>query len=402
MSPTWGELSEFTWGDLGQFTWSDLETTPAAVLRTVTAYLSRTGWTTDSRSTTRLPAQFWTLGKREVMVPINPDAPDFARRVSDLIGDLGSALEQPVERIGTQLATAGYDVLEISAQRAQSHDYTLALADGVDLLTNVRTMVVAAGCSTLDRRSYHGKSRPKAALNQARVIRMGQTRRGSYVIPILSPVADAGVAERDAEDLNLLPDIERELFPRRVMRTLAGALKTLHELGVERDSMPPVSTLTEAVVTSGVSAELSGSIVGMLSGREVSDIGFGLRWSFLVSEPRSGQLVLDFPKDAIGPLSEITDKLRDDVRVNERIVYGRVTATERDEDEDEGSVTVRALVGTRARPIRVRLGVDDFHLATLAIDQKRRIVMSGDLLELSGHTLTMNRLRYFQLEDTLD
>lgn len=101
-------------------------------------------------------------------------------------------------------------------------------------------------------------------------------------------------------------------------------------------------------------------------------------------------------------MSEITTRLRDTVRVNERIVYGRVTGIDRDEFETEGLVTVRALVGTRARPIRVRLGADDFHVATLAIDQKRRIVMSGDLVELSGHTLTMNRVRYFRLEDTLD
>jgi hypothetical protein len=147
---------------------------------------------------------------------------------------------------------------------------------------------------------------------------------------------------------------------------------------------------------------MSEAIAGMLRGREVAEIGLTLRWSLLVTEPRIGPLGIAFPKEAIGPLKEIADKLRANVRVNERIVYGRVTATERDEDETEGQVTVRALVGSRARPIRVRLGEKDFHLATLALDQKRRIVMAGDLVELSGHTLSMTGLRYFQLEEAFD
>jgi hypothetical protein len=397
----WGDLSGATYGDLKGFTWGDLEATPPAAIQSVKAFLVRRGWARQNVET-NLPVEFWGLGRNEVMVPANPEASDFTRRWLDLLRDLSSALETPMADVSQELWTAGYDVLEVRAAHTSERNYTLALTDAVDLLTNVRSMVVAAGCSTLDRRPYHGKSRPKAALDEARAVRVGQTKRGSYVIPILSPVADPAVSARDAEDLNLLPEIERELYPRRVMRTLANSLSVLHDLGVGASSVPSVPVLAEAVSSAGVSAELSASLAGMLEARDVSGLDFSLRWSLLVSTPSTGDLALGFPKESARPLREITDRLRDAVRVRERIVYGRVTRTERDEEETEGLVTVRALVGTHARPIRVRLNEEDFHVATLAIDEKRRIVMSGSLTELSGHTLTMTDLRYFRLEETLD
>jgi hypothetical protein len=398
---TWGDLSGATYGELQGFTWGDLEATPPAAIESAKAFLVRRGWSRQRVETT-LPVEFWGSGRNEVMVPVNPAASDFARRWLDLLRDLSGAFETPLAEVSQELWTAGYDVLEVRAAHGSERNYTIALTDAVDLLTNVRSMVVAASCSTIDRRAYHGKSRPKAALDEARVVRMGQTKRGSYVIPILSPVADPEVSARDAEDLNLLPEIERELYPRRVMRTLATSLSALHSLGVNAGSVPSVPILAEAVSRAGVSAELSASVAGMLEARDVAGLDFGLRWSLLVPTPSTGDIALGFPKASAAPLREITDRLRDAVRVRERIVYGRVTQTARDEDETEGVVTVRALVGTRARPIRVRLNEDDFHVATLAIDEKRRIVMSGSLTELSGHTLTMTDLRYFRLDDTLD
>jgi hypothetical protein len=53
---------------------------------------------------------------------------------------------------------------------------------------------------------------------------------------------------------------------------------------------------------------------------------------------------VSFPKESAQPIREIGEMLRDQIQVRERIVYGYVSSLERDTDDIEGTVTVRALV----------------------------------------------------------
>jgi hypothetical protein len=179
-------------------------------VRAALGFLRAGGWK-QKRVETRLQVQFWLHGSSEVMVPLRVEAPDFSRRWSDLVGDIASATEREVEDVAHDLSTAQYDVMNFRAVGVQEDEFTIPIVDGVELLTSAKSLIVAAACSTLERRPYHGKSRPRVALEQGRLMRMAQTRKGSYIVPILSPVSDTVIEAQDADDLNLLPEIERQL-----------------------------------------------------------------------------------------------------------------------------------------------------------------------------------------------
>jgi hypothetical protein len=56
----------------------------------------------------------------------------------------------------------------------------------------------------------------------------------------------------------------------------------------------------------------------------------------------------------------------------------------------------------RVRPIKVTLAEPEYHVATRAHDEKRRIIVSGSLVGQTGHTLRMTDIKFFQLEELLD
>jgi hypothetical protein len=186
------------------------------------------------------------------------------------------------------------------------------------------------------------------------------------------------------------------------MQTAAAALTTLYEVGVQAPTSPTTLKLAEAVARQGLSAELCAAVASTVEAPGVSALDIGIRWSYLVAPPSSGAVSVQFSKDTAGVIREIGERLRSEVTVNERLIYGQVTSLERDPGEDEGTVTIKAMIGKRVRPIKLVLGSDDYHIATQAHDARQRIMVSGSLQDLAGQTLRMTDVGFFRVEDSFD
>jgi hypothetical protein len=225
---------------------------------------------------------------------------------------------------------------------------------------------------------------------------MAHTRPGSFVVPIVSPVGMLQPLDAGAEP-TLDFDAERSFFPRRVIGTLAEALKVLHELAATSHSRHSGSTLTDAVMA-GLSADLCLSVGSVLEDNSLGDIDVGFRWALTAKPPTRPIHRLSFPAEASEEVKRVGEELRDTVTVSERVLYGYVSSLARDPEDEEGTVTMKALIGRKERRVKLVLNREQYHTASQANDARLRVVAAGELVHQSARTVRFSRVDSFQLD----
>lgn len=120
-----------------------------------------------------------------VLVPMKPGAPDFAKRARILIQDLARVGSEDVQTVHDAIATVYNDVTDLRASHPSMSDGSIPLESGYELFVSARRLRVASAAATI-RRQGHFRNFPTRARDQAREVRLGQTRRGSYIVPIIS------------------------------------------------------------------------------------------------------------------------------------------------------------------------------------------------------------------------
>src|SRR6185295_3097822 len=165
-----------------------------------------------------------------------------------------------------------------------------------------------------------------------RKVRLGQTERGSYVFTLISPVSPA---LRDATAI-----ATEEPFERRVVETLAGALRATRQAAlvsaIRGGDMEPFKN----AITQGVSANLFEAISGLseASGEQPLEVSFA--WA------RSRALTANFPtrvrltQDIIPSIREAARVFRATEPLPDFELVGSVVALRREEGAPSGTVTV--------------------------------------------------------------
>jgi hypothetical protein len=360
------------------------------------AYLTAHSWELKEKPLPR--AEIWERGSREVLVPLNSEASDYLRRVRNFIEDIASGSDVSQEDVARELQYVEDDVINLRFEDDRPY---IPLADASRMLNGARDFAIANACSAITRKSYHGRSRPQEAKRYADTVGMGHTLRGSFIIPIVSPIGTMRTVVADADQEPLLDvQSERDYFPRRVTGMMADVLRQLQELAVERGDIPSSRELRQAVF-GGLSADACSALAAMVSAPEVGDLDVTLRWALTSAPPRVGGDNLKFPKDSAGAIKEIGEILRRDVKVSDTVLYGFVSSLDRDPDDNEGVVKVKALILGRVRSVKMVLGPDDYHVAIEANDLKLRVVVAGTLVQSRTGNYSMSTVDLFRCDDYL-
>ena len=230
---------------------------------------------------------------------------------------------------------------------------------------------------------------------------MGHTREGSFVIPIVSPIGVMKPVVIEDEQEPLI-DVQSELnfFPRRVTGMMADVLREVHSLAVERERIPSKEDLNRAVI-GGLSSDACSALAAMVAAPHESDLDISFQWALTAAPPRAGGEKVEFPRESAGVIKEIGYILRDQVKVADAVIYGFVSSLDRDLDDEEGMVKVKALVGDRVRPVKLLLRDDDYHTAVEAHDLKLRVIATGALVKSGTGSLSMPQVDLFRIDDYL-
>lgn len=361
------------------------------------AYLKHTGWRPVNR--TRV-AEYWTHpghNELEVLVPLIRTASDYEKRFRLLASDLAHFEQREPQRIHEDISLVFDDVTQLRAHGVET-DGSIPLQSGISVFNSAKKLIVAAASATLRRQSYIKRTPPRARDHASRV-RLGHTRRGSYIVPIISKARPPEYAQ-DAETMPINPQIEESLFDRRVMVTLSRALGTLQELAVTRGSMPRPSEVTSAV-GEGVSYELCKAVADILAPRELDEIDIDFKWALGAPKPAAPVEALSFPAAALAPLNEIAGRLKTMPQEREDIIFGVIEDLHDSEAEPDTVIGVRALVDNRVRVVLVTLDKRSYRIALRCHENRQRVVVRGTLRTPHNRQATMTPT-YFGPEDTLD
>lgn len=345
----------------------------------IASWLVSHDWERASQNPHR-PA-LWVLGNREVLQPTIREANDYELRVSQMLRSLASWADRSVEAIAEEMIHEGSDVTEWRATGLRDRDYSVPLEDGLALVQSVRNAFVAAANATIQRRGYFGHSTLKAARDHARTVRMGQTRRGSYIVPIISRVPGA-TEHPDEQEGRLDIEVSAQPFERRVMAQLADALQAVHELAVLTDREPSPRELNERIA-SGVSHELCAALEKMLAPGSFGDIDVSFSWARRAASHPDVRRV-EFPKEARGIIANMAENLRGSDVIAEQVLSGFVWITKHTAGESEGAIKIHAPIGTKTRTVTVPLSREQVHEAQAAAAEERPVFIRGQLVREQG------------------
>ena len=337
------------------------------------AYLLDRGWRrlADVR---RMARWVWPEDEGlEVLVPLEPRPADFIARVQDLVHGLSLAEERSPDSVLRDLLTARADAIRIRVRPLGERDGSIPIDDGVVLVQQSRSLLVAAARSALEPRALHSYRPPDVVREYLRQVRLGQSERGSYVVTLLSPIgADAAAAGR----INRLP--VGYPFARRAVTTLAVALEAARETA-ERTAagQAHVNSFLETVQR-GVSANLCDALV-KIAGRQQR--GFSVTFGWAPVEPVHGLAVtIDFEDRVIPVLSQAAELMRTAEEYGHGLVQGQVVRLQRQSDRGPGRVVVRGFVGQGPRRVAIDLDAEAYDQAILAHQQGLRIAVEGRLV----------------------
>lgn len=352
------------------------------------AYLRASGW---RREEDGRAASVWTKSGVEdgtVLVPRLMGASDYEKRIALLSEQIARIELRDPRAVREDVARVFCDIseLRLEGDGVEWDQNTVPLQAGSELYASAKKLVVAAAGATIRRQGHFGRSMPIRAKEHAKHVRLGQTRPGSYVVPVISDAGTIGASAR-AEHLDV--EVETSLFERRVMVTLSRALGTLQELVSHPSAFPSQSDVVDAV-GEGVSRELCIAVETVLqSDSATKDFSVSFRWAPAAGRPPLVGGSANFPRPAARAITHIAEVLRTAERPRENVLFGVVTHLEHHPGDLHGRIGIEALVGRRARTVWMDLPLAEYAIAVQCHEHGRRVVVRGQLRAPAGDRASM-------------
>ena len=232
-------------------------------------------------------------------------------------------------------------------------------------------MLLAAACSLRNPQPLYRAGANREASDYLRQVRLGQTEHGSFVVTLLTPVIPPPMQTTFDPDLASDNDSSERLVTKR----LAEALEAVRQ-ATERAVGGDGAAFFEAV-DNGVSANLCESLVTLIEPFPTLDIG--LTWA-RTRPMKSARKVVRFANDDAPIIREAARSFRDREPQPDVRLFGFVQQLRRDEEETDGTITLRASVdGRQVRSVTAVLSQSHYQRAIQAHSMKAPVVAEGDL-----------------------
>ncbi|WP_405186484.1 hypothetical protein OG582_20040 [Streptomyces anulatus] len=354
----------------------------------IESYLRGSGW---RRSRSGPFAEIWEARDNDsvrVFVPTKPDAPDFSRTLERLTADLARRENRPESAISLEISRQFIDVTDLRAEDSEITDGTIPLVAGIGLFNSAHRMMVSAAAATLHRQSYYGNSMPRAAHKHARRMRLGQTRPGSYIVPVISNARFGDLIDSNFDEPRLETSADESYFERRMLTTLSKALQSLSEMAVTRDRIPSKLDVRSAV-DEGVSSELCSAVLDVIGkgGVDIFDVTFN--WAPSSPAPRELSGKVEFTGESAEIIQQIEGELRETDAPAERVLYGVIRRLSLKKNETRGHVALETVLEGKPRVVTFELPLEVYRRAARYHGERRPVVVRGILDATPGRRATM-------------
>ncbi|MFC9085473.1 hypothetical protein [Nocardiopsis dassonvillei] len=362
--------------------------TSAVGFEELVSYLSRAGWT---RTQSGAIAELWQPGndiEKSVLVPKIAEAPDFERTVNILTTEVARREQRTPEDVRNDIMRQFLDVTDFRAEDGDIDQGTIPLSAGIGLFNSANRLMVSAAAATIHRQGHYGTSIPRAAHAHARSLRLGQTRPGSYVVPIISNARFNHIKHYNEGIPNLEVQSEDSYFSRRVLATLSRSLETLAEMTVNRGRSPSQDEV-QGAVTEGVSSELCAAVLEVIEKGKVDLFDVSFNWAPASPAPKNLKSRVAFTRETADLVNEVRNKLNQSEEPAEKVLYGAIRRLSRNANEERGRVTLATIINGRPRSVSFDLDLEAYQRAAQYHGERRRVVVTGILDATPGRPASM-------------
>jgi hypothetical protein len=353
--------------------------TDGDLLRTVQpadaeAYLQANGWT---RAEERRTGTNWVLrgdggSDTFVFLPRSTDFADYGRRLGELLDTLSEVEQRSELDVLAELSAAGSDIVHVRVVSQITAAGRIPLPMGARVVEGARELLTAAACSAVRPRPvYDFRRETQATRYVADQVLLASAPPSSYAISILSPVPSR------------LPLREFEPFERQVTRTLLGAMDAVKSAVREAIATNDPSVFASRV-DAGVSANLCRALSTMSPGRPDSSLEIGFLWSPMRREPDLVRRAVAITHDEV-PMLRAASQILTEIAPREGFeVVGVVRQLDRPPDQEEGTVTLVAVIDDELSTVHTRLRGARYSTAVQAHDAGRTVRLVGALQRRRG------------------
>ena len=311
----------------------------------------------------------------EIIIPRTQRLGDYAEVVSRLIGVFAEIAETDELSLYRDLITADRDVVRVKAAPEASRG-SVSLQDGVKLITGAHDMFLAAARSLHERRQYHHARATQEVNDFMQRVHLGQTEHGSFVITLMTSVVPPPFripTPSDSLEENEWP-IEDAPIERQMTRSLLEALTAVRE-ATERTAAGEMDAFPE-FVKRGASAGLCNALAMLIE--PFGGIDIGLTWARTWPAETARETVRFGAADA-PILREAARRFRERGPRHAAPVQGYIQRLSREDEETDGTATLRADIEGRAVLVSTGLRKLDYDRAIQAHKDNALIVVDGDL-----------------------
>lgn len=306
--------------------------TKAQVLR----YAERKGWQRQGV----LPGRFTILSHpsddiKQLLIPENPQAVDFAFCMADIIGNLAEDEHGSPEQILAKLLFAPADIVRFRALGEDMQHGDLSFAQAAHMIQGIRRSILASACSVVKPQPSHERLDNSKAERLVDACRLRQTELGSFTFVLACPI--------DAEDERPKPSNELP-FARKATSLF---MRSIHWVGAKVERGATDRDIETAHESTGLSSNLCEALLDMQPEDQNAALNIGVDWAW--SLPQSPELAQTVPvslrKEHFSFLSDVAQILRSR-RIQEKPEYyvGRVQELKGSPDANEamqGEVILR-------------------------------------------------------------
>ena len=292
-------------------------------------------------------------GLPEIILPRTAHLGDYARVVSMVIEIFAKVADVDELTLYRDLVMADRDVVRVRAVDGDASG-SVAVNDGIDLISGARDMILAAACSLQGPQPLYRAEATREARAYLSRVRLGQTEQGSFAITLLSPVISP--------------------LERRVTRRLADALAATRE-ATEKTIDGDAGAFSEAVAL-GVSANLCEALVKLIEPFLTLDISLVWARTHPMSTPRN---VVRFASHDAPILHKAARSFREREPRPDMRLFGVVQWLKRAETDTKGTIALRASINGQNQVVVAVLKQSDYERAIQAHETKSPLVMEGDL-----------------------
>jgi hypothetical protein len=363
----------------------DLETTEYSEVlndRNLAQFLGIQKWTpVIDRTFDQTWVQQGAVGERvaSVLLPRDTTFVDYSKRLREAVDTIAQVYGWSLSGLAEQVAAVHADLFFVRVSQDMS-DGTIplrqasALLDGIDQM--IRTAALVAYRS--DHTGRGGRMPDLVKHFMADDVRMGHTKKGSFIITVAARLDDAPLPPAAEDSDDPAPTDYAPSFTRQVMTTLSRGLDVTRRHAARGDDFVEL----QSAVESGLRLPLVEALREMGEAEGLQSLDMSFEWAGI--EPQRADVPdhIQLTRAVIEQLPELERRLTQVAEPQNETIIGPVLELKRLEDSDEeesGAIVMRADVHGKSLKVTVPLAAVDYDLAIRAHRAKVPFTVSGVL-----------------------